>query len=98
MGLAFAHPHPSLGLRAMIGLGIRPPVGFNRPDDVVKDEGLTSDEKRAMLSSWASDLSAVADRPGWRWLAGTPAPVPYGEVRDALAALDRQGWASFPSA
>lgn len=68
---------------------LRPAVGFSHPTDVLKDPYLDSREKRAILSSWASDASAVEDEPTQRWLLGTPGPVAYSEVRHALAQLDR---------
>jgi hypothetical protein len=68
---------------------LRPAVGFSHPTDVIKDPHLDHREKRAILSSWASDASAVEDEPTQRWLLGTPGPVPYSEVRHALAHLDR---------
>lgn len=87
------HQLDALGLRAALARGIRPAIGFTHPDDVVKDPHLPPEDKRAILTSWASDASAVRDHPGQRWLLGTPEPVPYAEVRDALLRLDRRlGW------
>lgn len=77
------------GLRAALERCLRPGVGFGRPRDVLKDPLLDVGEKRAVLSSWASDASAVQDEPALRWLLGTPEPVPLDEVREALARLDR---------
>ena len=77
------------GLRAALDQCLRPGVGFGHPRDVLKDPFLDLDEKRAVLSSWASDASAVQDEPGLRWLLGTPEPVPLDDVREALARLDR---------
>ena len=68
---------------------LRPAVGFWSPDDVLKDPGLDAAEKRAILSSWASDACAVENRPDLRWLIGSPEPVPVREVLEALARLDR---------
>jgi hypothetical protein len=78
--------NPSLG--AALERWLRPAVGFDRPADVLKDPLLDLPEKRAILSSWASDASSVRDEPGLRWLLGTPEPVPLAEVRDALLRLD----------
>jgi hypothetical protein len=69
---------------------LRPAVGFAHPTDVLKDPGLDAAEKRAVLSSWASDASAVEGEPTLRWLFGTEAPVPLTEVLMALARLDHQ--------
>jgi hypothetical protein len=81
--------HPQ-GLSAALARGVRPAVGFTSPDDVLKDPHLTFAQKRAILASWASDASAVQDEPTLRWLLGTPEPVPYSDVRDALLRLERR--------
>lgn len=78
------------GLSAALARGIRPAIGFTIPDDVVKDPHLTLAEKREILASWASDASAVQDEPTLRWLLGTPEPVPFADVRDALLQLERR--------
>jgi hypothetical protein len=89
--LATTEPHiRGETLSAALARGVRPAVGFTIPDDVVKDPHLTLSEKRTILASWASDASAVQDEPGLRWLLGTPAPVPFSDVRDALVQLDRR--------
>jgi len=75
-------------LRTALERGVRPAVGFQNPDDVVKDPHLTFADKRAILSSWASDASAVQDEPCLRWLLGTVEPVPLDDVRSALRRLD----------
>lgn len=75
-------------LRTALERGLRPAVGFQNPDDVVKDPHLTFHDKREILSSWASDASAVQDEPRLRWLLGTVEPVPLEEVRAALKRLD----------
>jgi len=82
----FEAPH---SLKIMRERGVRPAVGFNDPLDVLKDPHLTTSQKREILSSWASDASAVVDEPSLRWLLGTPAPVPLDDVQAALARLDR---------
>jgi hypothetical protein len=50
----------------------RPAVGFLHPLEVVKDGDLDAGAKREILAAWASDASAVEDRPTQRWLLGTP--------------------------
>jgi hypothetical protein len=75
-------------LRTALERGVRPAVGFQSPDDVVKDPHLTFRDKREILASWASDASAVQDEPCLRWLLGTVEPVPLDDVRAALARLD----------
>ena len=78
------------GLRAALARGVRPAVGFTIPDDVLKDPHLPMAQKREILACWASDASAVQDEPTLRWLLGTPEPVPFVEVRDALLRLERR--------
>lgn len=75
-------------LRTALERGVRPAVGFQSPADVVKDPHLTFSDKREILSSWASDASAVQDQPCLRWLLGTVEPVPLDDVRAALKRLD----------
>ena len=77
-------------LKAARELWLRPAVGFEHPRDVLKDPGLDRAEKRAVLSSWASDASSVRDQPTQRWMIGTPNPVPLADIREALRILDRQ--------
>jgi len=77
------------GLGAALSRLLRPAVGFCHPREVLKDPLLDNSEKRAVLASWASDASAVADEPQLRWLLGTPEPVPLADIREALARLDR---------
>jgi hypothetical protein len=73
---------------------LRPALGFNRPADVLKDPLLDDCEKRAILSSWASDACAVEGHPDLRWFIGSAGPVPLNEVLEALGRLDRKTHAS----
>ena len=95
MRLATSEPLAQhLGVCAALDQWLRPGVGFTHPRDVLKDPLLDTAEKRAVLSSWASDASAVRDEPTLRWLWGTAEPVPLADVREALERLDRrEGWA-----
>ena len=77
------------GLAAALDRLLRPAVGFTHPREVLKDPLLDLSDKRAVLASWASDASAVAEEPGLRWLLGTPEPVLLSDIREALARLDR---------
>jgi hypothetical protein len=79
---------PVKGLREARERLLRPAVGFRHPMEVVKDPDLDLADKRAILSSWASDACAVEGRPEFRWLIGTDAPVLVGEVLQALRRLD----------
>lgn len=81
---------PFQGVQDALSRLIRPAIGFQHPDDVVKDPDLGVDEKRAILASWASDACAVRDQPHLRWLLGSPEPVPLFEVLDAIDRLERK--------
>jgi hypothetical protein len=68
---------------------IHPARAYKHPRDVVADHDLTLYEKRAILSSWASDACAVQDYPELRDACGV-APVKFDDVMDALHKLDCQ--------
>jgi hypothetical protein len=80
---------PLKGLGDALERLLRPAVGFHHPRDVLKDPILRLHEKRAILSSWASDACAVPDHPGLRWFIGAEQPVDVDEVLEALVRLDR---------
>ena len=61
---------------------------FKRPDDVLADLTLDVREKRAILSSWASDACAVESIPALRQPPGAESPVSFDEIMDALVSLD----------
>jgi hypothetical protein len=48
---------------------------FKHPDDVLKDDTLDLQEKRAILSSWASDACAVESIPALRQPPGAEQPI-----------------------
>jgi len=62
---------------------------FNYPDEVVRDATLSAQQKRGVLSAWASDQHAVESLLGLRHLPGTPFPVTFASIMDARAQLDR---------
>ena len=64
---------------------LHPARAFNSPMDVVHDPDLTTQEKRAILASWASDACAVD--PELRKPPAGPL-VSFDDVMDALKALD----------
>ena len=72
---------------------LHPAKCFAHPIDVVQDSSLSLAEKRAILSSWASDACAVEAMPPLRQLPGAPTPGTFDEIMDALQLLDR-GWTS----
>jgi hypothetical protein len=67
---------------------LHPASAFDHPRDVLNDPDLTRAEKRAILSSWASDACAVSSAPGLRHAPGTKQPVTFDEIIDALRSLD----------
>jgi hypothetical protein len=67
---------------------LNPSAIFDHPRDVLNDPDLTRQEKRAILSSWASDACAVESMPALRQPPGFKAPVSFDEIVDALRSLD----------
>ena len=67
---------------------LHPGTRFEHPQEVVSHPGLSIGEKRAILSSWASDASAIASCPSLRAPVGLKAPVTIDEILEALCALD----------
>ena len=76
---------------------LHPSRFYARPTDVVADQLLTVDERRAILSSWASDACAVESNPALRQPPHAKAPVTFDEIMDALMQLDRlKGFSTGP--
>ncbi|MGE5158638.1 MAG: hypothetical protein ACM3OF_10890 [Gemmatimonas sp.] len=67
---------------------LHPGAVFEHPRDVVCHPALSLSEKRAILSSWASDASAIASCPALREASGVKAPVTVDEILEALSELD----------
>jgi hypothetical protein len=74
---------------------LHPASAFRHPSQVVSDGDLTTNEKRAILASWASDACAVEAAPELRQPVDGP-PVKFDDIMDALKQLDREA-ASRPS-
>jgi hypothetical protein len=55
---------------------------------VLKDSKLSPDEKRAILSAWASDMYAVESTPMLRMIPGHTTPLRLSEILSALRGLD----------
>ena len=68
---------------------LHPAQAFAHPVDVVRDNDLTLNEKRAILASWASDACAVEAAPELR-VNTTGKVVRWDEIMDALRMLDRE--------
>ena len=60
---------------------------FQQPHDVVRRAQLEPEVKRAIFASWASDASAVKNRPGWERASNSRRAVPKGETMDAIRKL-----------
>jgi hypothetical protein len=71
---------------------------FKRPEDVLNHPALGIQEKRAILSSWASDACAVESMPALRQPPGADRPVSFDDVMDALCKLDAHGFGRHASA
>lgn len=67
---------------------LNPAAVFDHPRDVLNDPDLTRQEKRAILSAWASDACAVQCLPGMRLLPDSKAPVAFDDIIEALKSLD----------
>ena len=71
-------------------------MDYVHPAEVIQDDRLDPTEKRAILSAWASDASAVESRPQFRWLSGTPGPILVDHVLAALRTLDEMTGTQVP--
>ena len=67
---------------------LNPAQFYKHPREIIDDPHLGLSEKRAILSSWASDACAVESMPALRQIPGSPAPVSFDDVMDALRRLD----------
>jgi hypothetical protein len=70
-----------------LGSLLHPARAFAHPMDVLEDADLTLNEKRVLLSSWASTWAAEASSGSAPSCGG--APVQFGDIVEALRALDR---------
>ena len=62
-------------------------VVFAHPDEVLRDRGLSIEDKRALLASWVSDAFSIENSPSLRQLK-SGAVVRVDDIRDALKSLD----------
>jgi hypothetical protein len=79
----------SIGRDPEVDQLLHPSRFYARPADVVADDMLTVEERRAILSSWASDACAVESNPALRRPPHASAPVTFDEIMDALLELDQ---------
>ncbi len=61
---------------------------YDSPDDVLNDARLSMDEKRVILSSWASDMYVVESQPALREVPGIPRKLHLDDILAALKQLD----------
>jgi len=66
---------------------LRPSLSYSHPREVLADQELGLNEKRAVLAAWASDACALEAAPDLRQ-AGDGAPVSFDDIMDGLRALD----------
>jgi len=68
---------------------LHPAGAFRSPMEVVNDPDMTTQEKRAILASWASDACAVEAAPDLRQPCGA-SPIRFDDIMEALKRLDGQ--------
>ena len=68
---------------------LHPANAFAHPMDVVRDEDLTLNEKRAILASWASDACSIEAAPDLR-VNSSRSVVRWDDIMDALRTLDKE--------
>jgi len=61
---------------------------YGSPDDVLDDAKLSTEEKRLILSSWASDMYAVESHPTLREVPGIQHRLRLDDILAALKQLD----------
>lgn len=70
---------------------LSPARHYKHPDDVLRDGALDLGEKRAILSSWASDACAVESIPALRQPPGARQTISFDAIMHALRRLDGLG-------
>jgi hypothetical protein len=65
-----------------------PASHYLSPEDVLDDAGLSIDEKRLILSSWASDMYVVESQPAFREVPDIPHKLRLDDILAALKRLD----------
>jgi hypothetical protein len=71
-----------------VGPFFHPVSHYDSPDDVLNDATLSTDEKRVILSSWASDMYVVESCPAFREIPGIPRRLHLDDILAALKQLD----------
>jgi len=70
------------------GSFFHPVSHYDSPDDVLADAKLSTDEKRVILSSWASDMYVVESQPALREVPGIRHRLHLDDILAALKQLD----------
>lgn len=70
---------------------LHPANAYAHPREVLADQDLTLNEKRAILASWASDACAIEAAPDLRKREGCP-PVSFDDIMEALKVLDGEAY------
>jgi hypothetical protein len=78
-----------LSIRAT-GAAFHPIAHYESTAAVLGDAGLSSAEKRLILSSWASDMYAMEQQPALREIPGIAQPLRLADILAALRRLDRE--------
>ena len=73
-----------------VGHLFHPVSHYDSPDDVLNDVALSTDEKRVILSSWASDMYVVESQPAFREVPGIPHRIRLDDILAALRQLDSE--------
>ena len=71
-----------------VGSSYHPVCHYDSPEDVLDDARLSTDEKRVILSSWASNMYVVESQPALRDVPGIPHPIRLDYILTALKQLD----------
>ena len=66
---------------------LNPERSYNHPNEVVRDVGLSLNERRAILAAWASDACAIQTAPELGQQEHGP-PVSFDDIMEALKLLD----------
>ena len=69
---------------------------FLHPFDVAHHPSLEPEVKRAILASWASDRSAVRNKPALRKPPGVRRAVPIDDILAAMRDLDQRPSSTRP--
>jgi len=71
-----------------VGPSFHPVSHYDSPVDVLNDAALSTDEKRVILSSWASDMYVVESQPALREVPGIRHRLRLDDILTALKQLD----------